>query len=181
MKVELNEMLKMQEVLDQKILKAQNIKESTYSERLLALIVELGECANEWKGFKFWKVNPLPNTRALRKPTMNPEDKEYYNPLLEEYVDILHFILSVGNSLEVDRTERKLGVRPWKAESISEQFILITGKAYELFKYEERHSWEILFRMFIALGELMGFTWQDIKEAYFDKNQINHERQAEGY
>lgn len=179
--IELNGMLKMQQVLDQKIMKGQNIKEDTYQDRLLALVVELGECANEWKGFKFWKVNPLPNTRALRKPAMNPEDKEYYNPLLEEYVDILHFILSVGNSLEVDRNERKLGVKPWKAESISEQFMMITGKAYELFKYEERHAWEILFRMFVALGSMMGFTWVDIEAAYFEKNEINHERQAKGY
>jgi dimeric dUTPase (all-alpha-NTP-PPase superfamily) len=58
--------------------------------------VELGECANEWRGFKFWSVNQIPHTSAVRVPTMMEEDKEYYNPLLEEYVDGLHFVLELG-------------------------------------------------------------------------------------
>jgi dimeric dUTPase (all-alpha-NTP-PPase superfamily) len=58
-----------------------------FNKLILALKVELGECANEWRGFKFWSVNQIPHTSAVRVPTMMEEDKEYYNPLLEEYVD----------------------------------------------------------------------------------------------
>jgi dimeric dUTPase (all-alpha-NTP-PPase superfamily) len=65
--------------------------------------VELGECANEWRGFKFWSVNQLPHTSAVRTPCMMEEDKEYYNPLLEEYVDGLHFVLELGLDEQIEQ------------------------------------------------------------------------------
>jgi dimeric dUTPase (all-alpha-NTP-PPase superfamily) len=72
-----------------------------FNKLILALLVELGECANEWRGFKFWSVNQIPHTSAVRVPTMMEEDKEYYNPLLEEYVDGLHFVLELGLELKI--------------------------------------------------------------------------------
>ncbi|MBM7607553.1 dimeric dUTPase (all-alpha-NTP-PPase superfamily) [Lysinibacillus composti] len=57
--------------------------ENRLSKKVLALQVELGECANEWRGFKFWS-----NDQVARE-----------NLLLEEYVDCLHFLLSIGNTL----------------------------------------------------------------------------------
>lgn len=56
--------------------------ESTSEKRLLALLVELHELANETKCFKFWSVNPN-----------GKKDK-----ILMEYVDVLHFTLSIFNS-----------------------------------------------------------------------------------
>lgn len=34
---------------------------------------------------------------------------------------------------------------------------------------------------FILLGEMLGFTWSQIEQGYYDKNQINIERQNAGY
>ncbi|MDA6141611.1 dUTPase, partial [Escherichia coli] len=70
--------------------------EDRNEKRLLAFIVELGECAQEHRGFKYWSKDQQPRTKAVRVPAMMEEDKEYYNPLLEEYVDGLHFVLELG-------------------------------------------------------------------------------------
>lgn len=100
--------------------------------KLLALQVELGECANEWRGFKKWSKDQKPRTKVERLCPLcdgtGDENYENYvenlergttheymkcedcdgtgkigelNPLLEEYVDCLHFILSVGIDLQV--------------------------------------------------------------------------------
>jgi dimeric dUTPase (all-alpha-NTP-PPase superfamily) len=39
----------------------------------------------------------------------------------------------------------------------------------------------MLFERFIELGEHLGFTWDEIEQAYFTKNQINVQRQETGY
>src|SRR5690606_9719609 len=64
--------------------------------KILALQVELGECANEWRGFKKWSNDQEPRTRKLVNGDIMKGEYEYSNPLLEEYVDCLHFILSIG-------------------------------------------------------------------------------------
>lgn len=73
---------------------------------ILALQVELGECANEWRGFKYWSDDQEPRINVpyhtLSANIYTGEkfpDVEYKNLLLEEYVDCLHFILSIGNYL----------------------------------------------------------------------------------
>jgi dimeric dUTPase (all-alpha-NTP-PPase superfamily) len=38
-----------------------------------------------------------------------------------------------------------------------------------------------LFGNFINLGKLLGFTWDQVEKAYFEKNAINHQRQESGY
>ncbi|TCK01363.1 UNVERIFIED_ORG: dUTPase-like protein [Anoxybacillus amylolyticus] len=38
-----------------------------------------------------------------------------------------------------------------------------------------------IWNSFIALGEMLGFTWEEIEEAYLRKNAVNHERQNSGY
>jgi dimeric dUTPase (all-alpha-NTP-PPase superfamily) len=154
-----------------------------FNKLILALLVELGECANEWRGFKFWSVNQLPHTSAVRVPCMMDEDKEFYNPLLEEYVDKLHFILEIG--LELNYTE--IEVWPVKEKDITLQFIECTGRAYNLYFQKRvtgevpKEMYEYLWSCFIGLGVMLGFTWEQIEQAYFTKNEINHARQESGY
>lgn len=182
--VNLKNLFWMQGTLDEHILQEQGLKKAPFNERILALIAELGECANEWQGFKYWKrpENRQPNIRAKRFPAMMPEDQIFYNPMLEEYVDMLHFILSLGLELKVKIDhERVIETEIWMAETITEQFLMITGKAYELWKYKDPAIWESLFRMFVALGEILGFTWDQVENAYFEKNAINHARQVQKY
>nr|QRZ17779.1 dUTP diphosphatase [Virgibacillus sp. AGTR] len=43
------------------------------------------------------------------------------------------------------------------------------------------YIYRILFMQFIRLGEMLGFTTEQIEQAYLDKNKVNHERQANDY
>jgi dimeric dUTPase (all-alpha-NTP-PPase superfamily) len=147
-----------------------------FNKLILALLVELGECANEWRGFKFWSVNQIPHTSAVRVPTMMEEDKEYYNPLLEEYVDCLHFILELGLELHV--------AEPWNPqyeEDITEQFRTLFYHVSMINSYNGHDSYEYTVSYFLGLGEMLGFTGEEIEQAYFAKNKINHVRQETGY
>ncbi|WP_338088272.1 dUTP diphosphatase [Lysinibacillus composti] len=39
----------------------------------------------------------------------------------------------------------------------------------------------MVFKEFTVLGEQLGFTWEQVENAYLEKNKINHERQLSGY
>ena len=54
-------------------------------EKVLALLVELGELANETRCFKFWSFKPASEKKVI----------------LEEFVDGIHFLLSLGLEMGV--------------------------------------------------------------------------------
>lgn len=159
--------------------------------KLLALQVELGECANEWRGFKKWSKDQEPRiykkeTHYVDVPTDNPnwiERKDIgkvRNPLLEEYVDCLHFILTIGLEIGVEE-EIDWDDITTDESNITRQFLEITERILELDQWENKDSWKELFEEFYLLGKLLGFTWEQVEAAYFEKNKVNHERQNAGY
>jgi dimeric dUTPase (all-alpha-NTP-PPase superfamily) len=171
----LSKLFEMQRQLDEHIEKEHPREpgEDRLAKKILALMVELGELANEWRGFKFWS-----NDQYAR--TFRVINNKEYNPLLEEYVDALHFILSIG----LDITEPELiELREIdKAETITEQFIMVFDAVRELYEFEYEHwDYESLLIRFIDLGVMLGFTWSQVEEAYMRKNAVNHERQNNGY
>lgn len=153
--------------------------EDRFDKLTLALLVEIGECANNWRGFKFWSVNQLPYTSAVRVPTMMEEDKEYYNPLLEEYVDKLHFILDLGIEIEFDPEMWAFDALTF--ENVTVQFIRLTQKITEFWERPKESDYVDIIEIFIGLGEMLGFTWEQIEQAYHVKHEINLQRQAKGY
>jgi dimeric dUTPase (all-alpha-NTP-PPase superfamily) len=153
--------------------------EDRFEKLILALLVELGECANCWRGFKFWSTNQQPKTKELRNAAMMEEDKVYYNPLLEEYVDGLHFVLELGIALEIDVTQLE-----WtydKASSITKQFTDIYYLATYLQENQKFYAYDMLINAYVQLGEMLGFSWEEIEQAYQEKHSINIQRQASGY
>lgn len=157
--------------------------------KILALQVELGECANEWRGFKKWSTDQEP--RTVRKIETEWDDdgnatewlcNENINPLLEEYVDCLHFILSIGLELKIDLTEEWPSWIQMPLGTLK-HFSLVFSLIANLDEYNSmlHERWRELFEEFYWLGESLGFSWEQIKSAYFTKNQINHERQESGY
>ncbi|MDY0396802.1 dUTP diphosphatase [Virgibacillus halophilus] len=109
------------------------------------------------------------------------------NPLLEEYVDCLHFILSIG--LELQATEIIID-SDYTEENTVKTFmkiydlisIILMDVETDTFRSHIRPDYEELFNTFVGLGEkYLGFTWEQIEQAYLDKNKINHNRQANGY
>src|SRR5690625_3424078 len=105
----LSKLFRIQRKLDEHIEKEHPRRpgEDRLAKKILALQVELGECANEWRGFKFWSNDQEPRTKhnifkhGIR---LNPVDKQI-NPLLEEYVDCLHFFISIANDFGIKPNE----------------------------------------------------------------------------
>src|SRR5690554_5668076 len=142
----LKKLFDIQRKLDERIVEKHGLQgEDLLDKKILALQVELGELANEWRVFKFWSDDQEPRTTSKcrkclgegkgyffgRRWTGNKETcitcggtgiNENENPLLEEYVDCLHFILSIG-------LERKVDINfDWhksKRENIIEQFLIL--------------------------------------------------------
>jgi dimeric dUTPase (all-alpha-NTP-PPase superfamily) len=141
--------------------------EDRFNKLVLALLVELGECANELpEVFKFWS-----------------NKKNNIEKALEEYVDGLHFLLELG--IEIHDTNYE----PKKLVSILPCDIASEFKAiYELASTLDfpmllisPDDYRTLFNNYLHLGKVLGFTWGQVEQAYYDKNKINHVRQDEGY
>lgn len=160
---QLEELLEMQKALDEEFMKSNRL---TYDKHIadnmrVALIVEIGELMNEFPTeFKHWKKRAVDNREKG----------------LIEYVDCLHFCLSLFNYekatifswLEYDRnTELKEG-----NDTLYETLSLITSIDYEA---------ETKINYLFELGNYLGFTWDEIYQTYKDKNAINYERIKKGY
>ncbi len=183
--MDLSKLFEMQRELDERIVREKGLDgQNLLPNKVLALQVELGELANEWRGFKFWSENQVPRTRVLVNRTTddigfkNIGPEHIKNPLLEEYVDCLHFILSIGLSGNIGTIEWEQ-IEPYKAKSTIQQFI-------GLFEYTSRLLEDItvyvdIWSSFIGLGEMLGFTWDEVEAAYMRKNAVNHHRQESGY
>src|SRR5699024_10718845 len=153
----------MQKKLDNYILAQHNLKdENVFDKKVLALLVEIGELANETRCFKYWSLKP-------------PSKKEV---ILEEYVDGIHFILSVGLELGLDNYEPT-------NEEVGEYMKTIFNLVYQTITYlridQSISSYKMVFHTYLMLGDELGFSANDIKKAYYEKNKVNFERQDQGY
>jgi dimeric dUTPase (all-alpha-NTP-PPase superfamily) len=187
----LSKLFEIQKILDAKIIQEKNLGDMDRLPYLiLALQVELGECANEWRGFKYWSKDMEPRTKKVTYPYV--KGKEFHgptikesNPLLEEYVDCLHFILSIGLHMGIEDSEYR-GLNE-ELTGILEAFQHTFNWIINVDFYRNRsisacrRCYENLVSVFVALGTLLGFTWDQIEQAYCDKNEVNHARQANGY
>lgn len=163
--------------------------------KFLALIVEQGEAANECpETFKFWSSNPKGSSlkqaekyaKLYNQPVIHP-DKDY---LLEELVDKLHFILSLGNELGLN-------------EAVTYGF-LTNGEIIDMQLYFTKSVTDLYFRWrmfgtvltddqmanefyhlilgyFIGIAYELGYSSDSLEKAYYKKNQINYQRQEQGY
>ncbi|BAC14100.1 hypothetical conserved protein [Oceanobacillus iheyensis HTE831] len=138
-------------------------KADLFEKKILALLVELGELANETRCFKFWSKKPR-NKQSV---------------ILEEYVDVIHFLMSVGINKGYDSFESTNDQHINRSEIdqfqiVYEQTIMYKNEPIKA-KYEE------LFSSCIDLGNILGFSEEDIQRAYLEKNEINYKRQNQGY
>ncbi|WP_027410204.1 dUTP diphosphatase [Anoxybacteroides tepidamans] len=153
----------LQRQLDERIETQHGLQqENLVDKKVLALLVELGELANETRCFKFWSVKP-------------PASQE---KILEEYVDGLHFILSLG----LDCGFTFGGNRSQKlCSSPIEQFLCVYQAVNQFYEAKSFENYEHLFAEYLYLGEQLGFSTEQIERAYTQKNEVNHERQNQNY
>ena len=110
--------------------------------------------------------------------------QEDRNPLLEEYVDCLHFILSIGNELgfgNQNYTPHEGLHETIKSLGVQKLFIGLMSTAHELLKGQSASTYSEIVIGLTIVGELLGFTTEQIEAAYYAKNQVNHDRQDGGY
>lgn len=156
--------------------------------KALALLVEIGEAANEWRGFKFWSNDIASRTHRTRTVSDGYRlNIVAYNPLLEELVDCLHFILSIG--LEEEFAEDICN--HWFKNTVIGQFLQkddtevsfrkLFAKASDIGYHPRFIDYLDLMWAFYHVANSLGFTSEQIEKAYYEKNKINHQRQDGGY
>ncbi|WP_442595372.1 dUTP diphosphatase [Neobacillus sp. D3-1R] len=154
----------MQKELDSHIETNHDIQnENLFEKKVLALLVEFGELANETRCFKFWSLKP-------------PAPREKIG---EEYVDGLHFILSLG--LEKGFEKKEIHISSSGKKELTEQFLEIYSLVNKFRNNATFENYEQLFNEFLLLGEFLGFGRQEIEQAYILKNEVNYQRQEKGY
>lgn len=159
----LNTLFTMQKSLDTYIQTEKKINHDVFLEKGLALLVELAELANETRCFKFWSEK-------------GPSDKEI---ILEEYVDSIHFILSLGIEMNHDRLEE------WPSSHMDESLTLLflhTQSSINQFLLEPTlDNYKDVWSWYGAIASNLGFSHNEVVQAYIEKNKKNYERQRSGY
>lgn len=151
---QLKELLEMQKLLDESIFKAKGITEYPLDKMQIALFVELGEMMNEFPTlFKHWKDTAVDNREKA----------------LVEYVDCLHFALSLTNYFGLN-DDYEYSYEKLTVDSNIVDYIRSCGLS----------EWWSLIELF-KIGKILAFTWEEIYEAYKKKNQVNYERLKSGY
>ncbi|MDP4088623.1 MAG: dUTP diphosphatase [Bacillota bacterium] len=159
----LEKLFALQKELDLRIRSEHNLQSHNLIQmKILALQVEIGELANETRCFKYWSEK-------------QPSPKEV---ILEEYVDCLHFILSIG--LEKEFSDVNFELKEMD-NSLTEQFLNLYIDLNDFVICQTSEQYITLFEDFLSLGISMGFSDKDIEGAYLAKNTINHQRQNSGY
>jgi len=133
-----------------------------FKKRLVAFLVELGEYANEERAFKFWSQK-APSKLEVR---------------LEEYIDGLHFILSLGNSLDFDFANYQFHHE--QIDPIDNYLEIIKHLSHFIESIDAEHYAKLL-DSFLNVMLIQNYQEIDILKIYQQKNQINYERQTQGY
>ena len=160
--INLKEIYILQEKLDQAIIKKHNIIVEEISDlKILALMVELGEFANELKTFKYWKINKTTNPKKIA----------------EEYVDGIHFF--VGIALENNFSH----ILNFDVESkdINQQLLLIYKSISEYQHDKTQEKFHKAFSLYLGVIKILNFNYEQMFEDYKKKSKINFERLENGY
>lgn len=163
----IKEMLPMQAKLDKSIMSAYGLTEINKEDLKMAILDEVGELTHELKGdWCWWKKTQAP-----------VDDKK----VLGELVDIWHFVLSYQNHFNFGEEAR---LSYLNEEELSNGMLKrLRTKKSNLSKVLTRL---VIFEssiipVLIAITEYLGFTIEQVYNAYCDKNKINYQRLKEGY
>ena len=163
----IRKMLKKQAKLDNAIMEEYGLTEINKDNLMMAILDEVGELTHELKANWCWW-----------KKSQAPVDNE---KVLGELVDIWHFILSWQNhfmSGEEGLRKEKVMVENikqyvWGMKNIKKEFVYVLT---DLPSFTDSRV-----EALIAITEYLGFTIEQVYEAYCGKNKINYQRLKEGY
>ena len=163
MQINLNELYKKQAELDKVIADNHKITyATTRKRRTLALLVEIGEFANATRCFKYW----------------SNKSSEPLDIVLDEYVDGLHFFLSLGIDINVSKREYN---HTKHANDLTEQILEVYRLTANFLKKQDERSYVKAFQAFINITPLLRVRWTTIEKAYYKKLGENYHRQDTNY
>lgn len=165
--MKLEKLFQMQKALDAHIEEKHQLQnEDLFSRKVLALLVEIGELANETRSFKFWSVKPS-----------SPKDV-----ILEEFVDGVHFILSLGIECGFDQQEMNLSLGQTSSSlTVTEQFLKVFEIISFFQKSKSKSDYLKLLDAYLELASLLDIDSNEMEQAYFRKNEVNYQRQQNNY
>lgn len=163
----IKKMLKMQAKLDKAIMDEYGLDKIDEDKLSFAILDEVGELTHELKGKWCWW-----------KKTQPQVDEE---KALGELVDIWHFVLSWQNNfndgeeglLADEQLMEKVDNSRWAIEEHGKGIVI---KLADLSYFSLRKVEPL-----IAITEYLGFTIEQVYEAYCGKNKINYQRLESGY
>jgi dimeric dUTPase (all-alpha-NTP-PPase superfamily) len=160
MQVDLNKQFEMQKVVDNLIHKNHDIADpfEVKEEYILAIMDEICELMNKMRIHKFW----------------SNKEMEAREVLLEEYVDIWHFLLAIGNMIQVPVEHYGIEIKP----TFTQQFRGLLYVANDIFT---PMGWHLFANQLKGLGIMMGFGEVEVIDAFKAKHDINIKRQQNGY
>lgn len=186
----------MQAALDAAILaeKATMSAEERFEKTLVALSVEIAEVANTAEHFKFWKDN---KGKVDSKRFLTGADKTYYDTvklekitfaeahkltLVEEASDCFHFILSLANQCNYAIKEIGKAVNMQEdTDSMEKNYLFLSAVIGDVGYLPFDFELEMIIDTFFLYVRQLGITEAELEQAYYDKNEINYERLANGY
>lgn len=163
MKLNLSELIPLQNELDERIMALHHEeRKSTQLKRILALVVEISELANETRSFKYWSLK-------------GPSEKDV---LLEEFSDSIHFILSLGIDLKL--TELSVSCDE-ESYDLSRLFLEWTECAVQLMHDFNINNYQLCANYCAKIAYTLQFSEYEVLETYYKKNKKNHNRQDQAY
>lgn len=173
--VDLAELFQMQKVLDKDIIAEHKENYARYDmlyNKVYALKSEVNEAWNATRAFKMWSTK-----------FEQPKDS-----FLEEMIDILHFWLSVAMDFKIRNLVQTIYITESKIHSFNKAFFHLDKNVnYLIGKIEYKDSIGakkpliMMMDLFYKIIEFAGFTWDDVVQAYKEKNQENFNRLVSGY
>lgn len=163
MHLNLTPLIVYQNELDIRIMEQhQETRANTQLKRILALVVEISELANETRTFKYWSLK-------------GPSEKEV---LLEEFSDSIHFILSLG--IDLGNVELKVACEDIEYD-LSRLFVEWTESSAKLMHNFNSTNFQICANYCAKLAYTLKFSEEEVIAIYLKKNQKNHTRQDQAY
>lgn len=161
--INLKELYSLQASLDAEIATNHGVSyETTFEKRLLALIVEIGELANETRCFKYWS-------------NKGPSPKEV---VMDEFADGIHFLLSLGIPLKANKFEYEIKKSNL---SLTRQILEVYKAATALVDHYDLAHYEDAFQKYLNLSTSIGMSEEEIISSYKAKLKVNHTRQETNY
>ena len=124
--------------------------------------MELGEFANSTRCFKYWSNKP----------------SESLERVLDEYVDGLHFFLSLGIEVKTDKFQYG---RTKHMDNLTDQILLTYKLVSKFYEKNDVKSYQKAFQAFLNIIPLLNVRFSTIMKAYNKKLAENYHRQETNY